>query len=81
MDSGKVVLGVLAGFSAGALVGILFAPEKGSVTRKKILNKGEEYIDGVKEKVDELVEMVNQKIETAFQNGDATMKKAGLKLN
>ena len=32
MDSGKVVLGVLAGVAAGAILGILFAPEKGSVT-------------------------------------------------
>jgi gas vesicle protein len=32
MSSGKMVLGILAGLAAGALAGILFAPEKGSVT-------------------------------------------------
>lgn len=78
MDSGKVVLGVLAGFSAGALAGILFAPEKGTVTRKKILNRGEEYVDDVKEKIDEIVKMVTQKIETAFENGEAATKKANV---
>ena len=36
MKSGKVLLGVLAGAAAGALLGILFAPEKGTKTRKMI---------------------------------------------
>lgn len=38
MSSGKVVLGMLAGLAAGAVLGILFAPEKGSKTRRKILD-------------------------------------------
>ena len=45
MSSGKVVLGLLAGVAVGALAGILFAPAKGSKTRKRIMNKGENYAD------------------------------------
>ena len=49
MSTGKVLLGVLAGVAAGAMLGILFAPDKGSNTRKKISKKGEDYADAVKE--------------------------------
>lgn len=34
MNSGKVLLSVLAGAAAGALVGVLFAPHKGTVQAK-----------------------------------------------
>jgi gas vesicle protein len=63
MSSGKVVLGLLAGVAAGALAGILFAPAKGSKTRKKILRKGEVYVDSLKEKIDELLDDVTAKFE------------------
>ncbi|MDB5228718.1 MAG: gas vesicle protein [Bacteroidota bacterium] len=48
MSSGKVLLGVLAGVAAGATLGILFAPDKGSNTRKKIVERGEDYVDNLK---------------------------------
>lgn len=65
MSSGKVILGILAGAAAGAMLGILFAPEKGSTTRKKILSKGEEYADELKEKFNEFVDKVTEKFESA----------------
>lgn len=55
MNSGKVILGVLAGVAAGAILGILFAPDKGSETRKKIAKKGADSWDDLKEKLDELM--------------------------
>ena len=61
MKSGKVLLGVLAGVAAGALLGILFAPEKGSVTRKKMSKKAEEFGDGLKEKFNEFVDDISEK--------------------
>lgn len=64
MNSGKVLLGLLAGVAAGALLGVLLAPEKGSDTRKKILRKGDEYADALKEKFNDMIETVTEKIET-----------------
>lgn len=36
METGKIVAGVLAGVAVGAILGVLFAPNKGSETRQKI---------------------------------------------
>jgi len=63
MSSGKVVLGLLVGVAAGALAGILFAPAKGSRTRKRILKKGENYVEALKDKFDELLKVVSEKVE------------------
>ena len=65
MNSGKVFVGVLAGFAAGAVLGILFAPDKGSDTRKKIAKKGTDTIDGIKDKFDDLLLSISEKLEYA----------------
>jgi len=70
MSSGKVFLGVLAGVAAGALIGILFAPDKGSETRKKIVEKGEDYVDGLKEKLNDLVDDITRKVDAAKAKAD-----------
>ncbi len=63
MDSGKILLGVLAGAAVGATLGILFAPNKGSDTRKKISKKGNEYAEGLEDKFQEFMESVTEKFE------------------
>ena len=61
MKTGKVVLGLLAGIAAGAVLGILFAPDKGSATRKKIADKGEGYADDVKQKFNDAIDAITDK--------------------
>ncbi len=53
MTTGKALLGVLAGIAAGAAIGILFAPEKGSDTRNKITKKGKDLTDALTNKLDQ----------------------------
>jgi gas vesicle protein len=69
MKSGKVVLGVLAGLAAGAALGILFAPDKGKSTRKRIRNKGHEYSAAVRDKSNEYAEAISQKFQDVKDQG------------
>lgn len=54
MSTGKLLLGVLGGVAAGALLGVLFAPDEGKNTRKKITDKGNDLAGGLKGKVEDL---------------------------
>ncbi len=67
MSRGRIFLGVLAGMAAGTVIGILFAPDKGSATRKKIIHKGEDYVDNLKGKINSL--LVNGKKSERVREG------------
>ena len=58
-DNTKVVVALLAGLAAGAALGMLFAPEKGSETRDKLTeslkNLGESIKDTAAAEIDNLV--------------------------
>lgn len=57
--SGKILAAVAAGIAAGAVLGILFAPDKGTETRRKINEKGREFANGVKDKFSKSKEKLN----------------------
>ena len=57
-NTGKIVLALLCGAAAGAALGILFAPAKGSETRKRIADsasgladQGMDYLSNLKENI------------------------------
>jgi gas vesicle protein len=58
-NSGKILAAAAAGIAAGAVLGILFAPDKGTETRKKITDQGKKIADGVKEKLNKGKEKLN----------------------
>lgn len=80
MNSGKVVLGMLAGLATGAVLGILFAPEKGSVTRRKIAKKGSDSVDEVKDKLDELLSTLTDKFEEVKEDTMELIEKGKMKM-
>lgn len=59
----KVILATLTGVASGVILGLLFAPDKGEETRKKIAEKREEYLKDIKDEIEELRQSLNKGLE------------------
>ena len=81
MKKGTLLLGIVTGIAAGVLGGFLFAPKKGKDTRKKISQQSKEYADSLKEKFNEVIEGISDKLETINLQGSDLTKKAHSKSN
>ena len=49
-DNSKVLVALLAGLAAGAALGLLFAPEKGTETRDKLGQSLKDFGDSIKDR-------------------------------
>lgn len=63
MKIGKIVVGALAGIATGAILGVLFTPEKGSETRRKIAKKSSDTVSDVKNKITHLMDGLAERFE------------------
>lgn len=80
MNKQKVVVGVLAGIAAGVVLGILFAPDKGTETRKKISLKGSDAMDDLNNKFDEFLGMLKDKFENVKEDANSLANKGASKV-
>jgi gas vesicle protein len=55
MKAGNVFLSIVVGVAAGVTAGVLFAPKKGSDTRKQIKDKSIDYAQGLQQKGKQLL--------------------------
>lgn len=75
-NNGKLVGALLVGAAIGGALGILFAPDKGSVTRKKLVAKGGDLSDSIKNNLSELVEKGKREVENMKANHDGQLGKS-----
>ena len=80
MSNDKIVLGIVAGAAIGAALGVLFAPDKGSNTRRKIADRRDTYVAELECKFNDFVGTVTDKFDAMKQqaahlmeNGKAVM--------
>ena len=77
----KVLLGLLAGAAIGAIAGILFAPDKGSETRKKIAKNTNEMGETLKSSFNDFVDSVKDKYRHAKNGVEEVAEKGASKFN
>ena len=77
----KVLLGLLAGAAIGAIAGILFAPDKGSETRKKIAKNTNEVGETLKSSFNDFVDSVKDKYRHAKHEVEEVAEKGASKFN
>jgi gas vesicle protein len=56
MSNTKILLAFLGGAAAGAALGILFAPSKGSEIRKDLTDKAKDLADTILARAEEIVD-------------------------
>ncbi len=70
MKNSNVLLGILGGVAAGAITGVLLAPDKGSMTRKKIKRKASTIKSDLQTEFDEFLEKMEGKYEQLAEKAE-----------
>ena len=73
-NTSKILTALGAGALVGGLLGVLFAPDKGSETRRKINGQGKKMVDNVQDKFrrgrDKFNDLKEDMIQSAKEKGE-----------
>jgi len=70
----KVVLIAISSALGGALLGILFAPEKGEKTRKNLAQKSNNYLKEIKKNSEELIQQLKNNTDSVLEKSKKAAK-------
>lgn len=73
MKTSNLLLGIAGGLAAGAVLGVLFAPDKGSNTRKKIAKKSTDLKETAKESFDKFLNSVEEQYDKLLSKADENL--------
>ena len=71
----KIAYSLLAGIAVGTVVGILVAPDKGKRTQRKLLKKGKDVSDDLKDKFEDLIDSFKDNLDTTSDYIDKARSK------
>lgn len=80
MSTSKVLLGVVVGLAAGAMAGILMAPDSGSNTRQKLSSRGQGMVDDLKGKFNDFLDGFMSHVETVKDDANEIADRAKSKI-
>ncbi len=69
----------MIGAATGAVLGILFAPDKGSRTRRKISGKTEDMVDSIEEKFEDFLSGIRKEVESVKDKANEMIEVAKAK--
>jgi gas vesicle protein len=78
-NSSRTFISFLAGVATGAAIGILYAPEKGEVTRDKLAYRMSKYREQLQKLINDLIERGDE-VALEMAGGDSTAKAEGQKV-
>jgi len=81
MSNSKTVLGFLAGAAVGSILGILFAPDKGTETRRKISETSGDVTDSLKSKFNDFVDSIKDSYQGVRDEAEDAVDKGASKMN
>lgn len=78
-DSGKLLVTLTAGFAAGVVAGVLFAPEAGDATRETIKKKAGELGDELEKHYANEIDKLKDKVAELSKELKDTINESGIK--
>lgn len=76
MKAKNVMLTVLISAAAGAAAGILFAPEKGSRTRRELTKRGRDFSDLARDEFEDFLDQMRNSYNSAREQTDELLEKS-----